>query len=194
MKKLRTILKKKEVYFSTKLPTHNQILKVLNSQRKPKKLNRTIIAQPTTNITPFVICDRKLQHYSEIKSWLKNYPVYFVSAGEKLKNLDVFPTHINNILKRTNNKKISGFISLGGGSVGDFTGFVASVYKRRTPIIHIPSTWLSAMDSAHGGKTALNTKKIKNVIGSYCFPTAVFIVKQLLFFYRKRKKNPLKEN
>ena len=102
------------------------------------------------------------------------------------------PTHINNILKRTNNKKISVFISLGGGSVGDFTGFVASVYKRRTPLIHIPSTWLSAMDSTHGGKTALNTKEIKNMIGSYCFPKAVFIVKQLLSSLPKKEQESTK--
>ncbi|MDE0118995.1 MAG: 3-dehydroquinate synthase [Bdellovibrionales bacterium] len=209
MKTLKTKLEKKGVYFSTKLPSHPQISKILNIQkttskgimdlsksfqssspRKKEKINRKLLsswkeqskhAQYNNKVSPLVICDRKLQQYPEVNTWLKNYPVYFVSAGEKLKNIDFFPTHINKILKISTHKKLSGFISLGGGSVGDFTGFIASVYKRGVPLIHIPSTWLSAMDSAHGGKTALNTKEIKNIIGSYCFPKAVFIVKKLLY-------------
>ena len=190
MKTIKTKLRNKRVYFSTKLPSHNQVLKALNVCKDIKKAQKD--QRSITDIVPLVICDRKLQHQLEIKAWLKNYPVYFVSAGEKLKSLDVFPGHINNILKKINSKKIAGFISLGGGSVGDFTGFVASVYKRGMPLIHIPSTWLSAMDSAHGGKTALNAGKIKNVLGSYCFPQAVFIVKELLFILPEKEKKSAK--
>ena len=106
--------------------------------------------------------------------------VYFVSAGEELKNVENFPKHIKNVLKRSAGQNISGFVGMGGGSVGDFTGFLASVYKRGRPVVHIPTTWLSAMDSAHGGKTALNAGQVKNVLGTYLFPRAVFIVKELL--------------
>ena len=162
MKSIKIKLKDKGVYFSTTLPSWSRILKI-------------------TGASPLVISDRKLLSYPEVTSWLKKSLVYFVSGGEKLKNLDSFSRYVNSILKQVKNKKISGFVSLGGGSVGDFTGFLASVYKRGTPLIHIPSTWLSAMDSAHGGKTALNVGQVKNVLGSYCFPKAVFIVKPFLF-------------
>ena len=56
---------------------------------------------------------------------------------------------------------------LGGGSVGDFGGFVASIFKRGVRLVQIPSTWLAAIDSAHGGKTALNVEGVKNQIGTF---------------------------
>ena len=52
---------------------------------------------------PFIICDRALMSVPEVKSWLKKNLVYSVSAGEELKNINHFPKHINNILKK--NKK-----------------------------------------------------------------------------------------
>lgn len=162
MKAIKIKLKNKGVSFSTKMPSPRRILKI-------------------TGASPLVICDRKLQSCPGVTLWLEKYLVYFVSGGEELKNLDSFSKHISNILKIIKKKNISGFISLGGGSVGDFTGFLASVYKRGVPLVHIPSTWLSSMDSAHGGKTALNVGQVKNVLGSYCFPKAVFIVKPVLF-------------
>ena len=73
--------------------------------------------------------------------------------------------------------------------MGDFTGFLASVYKRGVFLIHIPTTWLSAMDSAHGGKTALNVPPFKNLLGSYCFPQAVLVVKSLLFRLPEKERN-----
>ncbi len=182
----KTELKKKKVYFSDHFPSHSRLLRVLEYQRGGN------IKVSMLDAAPLVICDRKLQSHPEVISWLENYLVYFVSGGEKIKNLDSLPRHINNILRIIKNKKIIGFISLGGGSVGDFTGFLASVYKRGVPLIHIPSTWLSAMDSAHGGKTALNVGEVKNVIGSYCFPQAVFTVKNLLSTLSEKERESAK--
>ena len=192
MKTLKAKLEKKGVYFSTKLPSHHQIFKTLHFQGNTRYFSQKGGPFSKRDTTPLVICDRKLKQNQEVNAWLKNYPVYFVSAGEKLKTLDTFHTHINKIIKISAQKKISGFISLGGGSVGDFTGFIASIYKRGVPLVHIPSTWLSAMDSAHGGKTALNTEEIKNIVGSYCFPKAVFIVKELLFSLPEKEKESAK--
>ncbi len=185
---MKKICRENGVYFLEKLPSYNQIIKAGNGGRPPGKEDKLSKA----DAKPLVICDRKLRYREEVKYWLKNYPVYFVSAGEGLKDMEVFPAHINNILKKTKNKKISGFVSLGGGSVGDFTGFLASVYKRGVPLVHIPSTWLSAMDSSHGGKTALNVGRIKNLIGSYCFPKAVFLVKELLSSLPEKEKQSAK--
>ena len=50
--------------------------------------------------------------------------------------------------------------------------------------MHFPTTWLAALDSAHGGKTAVNFQNVKNLLGTYHFPKAVFVVKELL------KQNP----
>ena len=73
----------------------------------------------------------------------------------------------------------------GGGSLTDLTGFLASIYKRGLPVVHFPTTWLAALDSAHGGKTAVNFQNIKNLLGTYHFPKAVFIISDLL------KQNPI---
>jgi 3-dehydroquinate synthase len=72
------------------------------------------------------------------------------------------------------------FVAVGGGSVGDFVGFMASVFKRGSTLIQIPSTWLAAIDSAHGGKTALNIKCFKNQIGTFYPAQKIILCKQLL--------------
>ena len=66
------------------------------------------------------------------------------------------------------------FIALGGGVVGDLTGFVASTYLRGVDFIQIPTTVLAMVDSSVGGKTAINLKAGKNLCGAFYQPIAVF--------------------
>lgn len=65
-------------------------------------------------------------------------------------------------------------IAIGGGVIGDLAGFVASTFNRGIPIIHAPTTMLAMVDSSIGGKTAINTKHGKNLIGTTYQPAAVF--------------------
>ena len=131
-----------------------------------------------------VVCDRKLKNTPFIQSWLKNpkFSFYFVSAGEGTKSIERLPIHLKTILSlsKSYGKDQLVFVSLGGGSIEDLTGFLSSIYKRGFPLIHIPTTWLAALDSAHGGKNALNFLGIKNIVGTYHFPQAVFIVEEIL--------------
>lgn len=108
--------------------------------------------------------------------------VYFVRSGESLKDVADFPAHILELHQLSEGiaPKDLTFVSLGGGSVGDFVGFAASVYKRGVSLIHVPTTWLSAIDSAHGGKTALNLAKAKNQIGTFYSAQQVWLVESLL--------------
>lgn len=108
--------------------------------------------------------------------------VYFVRSGESLKDVVDFPAHILEIHRLSDGiaPKDLTFVSLGGGSVGDFAGFIASIYKRGVSLIHVPTTWLSAIDSAHGGKTALNLAKAKNQIGTFYSAQQVWLVESLL--------------
>ena len=128
----------------------------------------------------FVICDRKLK--LKIKNRSQNKNIYFVKGGESLKDIEQFSLHTKKIVKRVlaMPQPPLFFMGVGGGSVTDFTGFFASIYKRGTPVNYTPTTLLSAIDAVHGGKTALNVSSVKNVLGSYHFPKKIFIVKNLL--------------
>ncbi|MCE3009213.1 MAG: 3-dehydroquinate synthase [Proteobacteria bacterium] len=113
---------------------------------------------------------------------LKSKHVYWVQSGETLKNIHLFPQHVENLVDLCKDLDLSALkvVAIGGGSVGDFAGFFASIYRRGVGLIHIPSTWLAAMDSAHGGKTALNLGLAKNQIGSFYSAEKVVLVKPLL--------------
>jgi len=66
-------------------------------------------------------------------------------------------------------------IALGGGVIGDMTGFVASIYMRGIPFIQIPTTLLAQVDSGIGGKTGVDTDAGKNLLGTFHQPKGVFI-------------------
>lgn len=129
-----------------------------------------------------LIYDKVLQ--KKYSSWIKKFPNSMpVVAGEKLKTLESFNTLIQKIHHSSKGKSTQELklIALGGGSVGDFVGFCASVYRRGVGFINIPSTWLSAIDSAHGGKTALNLKDSKNQLGSFYPAEQIVICKEVIF-------------
>lgn len=127
---------------------------------------------------PILIYDRKLKkHFSK---WIKSYPLSLpVSAGEGLKSLSSLEKIVNQILSQSKGQKVL-LVSFGGGSVTDFVGFLGSVLHRGTPVVHFPSTWLAAIDSAHGGKTALNVGNFKNQLGTYWAADETHLVSQVL--------------
>ena len=97
---------------------------------------------------------------------------YKFQACEKNKNIN----YVNKILKILLNKNFSRqdcLITVGGGITGDVGGFAASMYKRGLNFINIPTTLLSQVDSSIGGKTGVNTKEGKNLIGSFYQPKLV---------------------
>lgn len=126
-----------------------------------------------------LIYDQYLLTLPNIQKWIESFPQrYSVKSGESLKNVQQLPKHLENLSKWI--FKTEQVYVLGGGSVGDFGGFVASILRRGIPVIQIPSTWLAALDSAHGGKTALNVGGFKNQVGTFHFPQQVWIVQSLL--------------
>ncbi|MEY4617555.1 MAG: hypothetical protein RJB66_2515 [Pseudomonadota bacterium] len=118
-----------------------------------------------------------------VAHWLQQFPfVYVVSGGEQLKDVRHLPGHLEKIFKLLGDHGHRGLTlcAIGGGSVGDFAGFVASIFKRGIDFIQIPSTWLATIDSAHGGKNGLNVGLLKNQIGTFWHPKKVFIVDEVL--------------
>tara|TARA_B100000963_G_scaffold168452_1_gene146373 strand:+ start:166 stop:1272 length:1107 start_codon:yes stop_codon:yes gene_type:complete len=138
----------------------------------PKKIK--LICPKTKKIA--VIIDKKVPHgfKAKLKTILKNYNTSFIpfSASEKNKSIKT----INNILKRLflkNFNRSDLIIGVGGGITGDVTGFAASIFKRGINFINIPTTLLSQVDAAIGGKTGVNSNYGKNLIGSFYQPKLV---------------------
>jgi len=106
----------------------------------------------------------------------------YCKAGESLKQVTTFAELMPKIIELSAGigKKDLNIVAIGGGSIGDFAGFVASTLKRGVRLIQIPTTWLAAVDSAHGGKTALNCGAYKNQIGSFHQAEKIYLVKDLL--------------
>ena len=107
---------------------------------------------------------------------------YPVTAGEQLKDVAAFGEHAAAVTQLVGGASPGDLtvVAAGGGSVGDFGGFLASVLKRGVRLTHVPTTWLSAIDSAHGGKTALNVGGVKNQIGTFHPAAEVWVLKPLL--------------
>lgn len=97
-----------------------------------------------------------------------------IESGELSKTLE-FSAHIWQTLLENKADKTSVLLNLGGGVVSDLGGFTASVFKRGIDFIHIPTSLLAMADASVGGKTGIDFNGIKNVIGSFSQPCAVFI-------------------
>jgi 3-dehydroquinate synthase len=111
-----------------------------------------------------------------------------IKDGEQYKNIDT----INQILDFCFDKKLnrsSVLIAFGGGVVGDMTGFCASIYQRGIDFVQIPTTLLSQVDASVGGKTGINNKYGKNLIGAFYQPKAVYIDSFFLNTLPKREFN-----
>tara|TARA_B100000963_G_scaffold330059_1_gene319891 strand:+ start:924 stop:2024 length:1101 start_codon:yes stop_codon:yes gene_type:complete len=124
----------------------------------------------------FLIIDKKIPKklILNIKKSLKKKEIYIYlfNATEANKNFN----YVNKILEIMLSKNLSRedcIISVGGGITGDISGFVASLYKRGLKYINIPTTLLAQVDSSIGGKTGVNSKHGKNLIGSFYQPDIV---------------------
>lgn len=131
-----------------------------------------------------VIFDRILLKNSSFKKWIAQFKLALpVQAGESLKTVQQYAKVLNQIQTWQKQNLITQklqFVAIGGGSVGDFTGFLASTYQRGCPLVQIPSTWLAAVDSAHGGKNGLNLNNTKNQIGTIYPADKIILSKALL--------------
>jgi len=92
--------------------------------------------------------------------------------GEEYKTLEVLNKVFDKLLASRFSRQVT-VIALGGGVIGDMSGFAASCYQRGVPFIQIPTTLLSQVDSSVGGKTAVNHALGKNMIGAFYQPQCV---------------------
>ncbi len=102
-----------------------------------------------------------------------------VESGEASKSIETFTKLLHIMLDNDFSRKDC-VVAVGGGVVGDLSGFVASAYMRGVDFYNIPTTLLSQIDSSIGGKTAINFGGIKNIVGAFYQPKKVLIDPELL--------------
>ena len=110
-----------------------------------------------------------------------------VPAGEQAKNFKHLESLLNCLLE-LRVERSDAIIALGGGVIGDLAGFAASILRRGIDVIQIPTTLLAQVDSSVGGKTAINTRHGKNLVGSFHQPKLVLADTDVLGTLPKRDK------
>lgn len=127
-----------------------------------------------------IVTDRHVaRHY--LKSSLEGIKRYgmepvpiILTPGEQSKTLKTVE-QILDVLARHRFERSSMLVALGGGVVGDMAGFAASIYQRGIPYIQVPTTLVAQVDSSVGGKTGVDHRLGKNLIGSFYQPRAVWV-------------------
>ena len=153
---------------------------LLSSADKYFKLDRKVFIVTDSNVPK--------EYAAAVSKCCKSAMIYTVAEGEgskSLKTLEAVLTEMMNFgLKRGD-----AAIAVGGGVVGDLTGFAASVYMRGIDFYNVPTTLLSQVDSSIGGKTAVNLGSTKNIVGAFHQPKAVLIDTDVLKTLPKRQIN-----
>ena len=104
----------------------------------------------------------------------KELHIITVPDGEEYKNQESIDIILKSMFENRFNRK-SLLIAFGGGVIGDMTGYASSIYQRGIDFVQIPTTLLSQVDASVGGKTGMNNKYGKNLIGAFHQPKAVYI-------------------
>ena len=121
----------------------------------------------------FCVIDSKIKiNLKHIKQ--KNIITFSIQCGEKIKSFDGYKNLSEKLIKSNINRK-SVIIAIGGGTLGDLSGFVASTVLRGLDFYLIPTTLLSQVDSSIGGKNGINTIYGKNLLGTFYQPKEVLI-------------------
>lgn len=113
-------------------------------------------------------------YLAQIKQSFASFQVseVILPDGEEFKNLTVLNQIFDALLQNHFERKCT-LVALGGGVIGDMTGFAAACYQRGVPFIQIPTTLLAQVDSSVGGKTGVNHELGKNMIGAFHQPRCV---------------------
>ncbi|PCJ47713.1 MAG: 3-dehydroquinate synthase [Moraxellaceae bacterium] len=139
------------------------------SSLMPVLNGRQLMVVTNTTVAPLYL-ERVVQSLSSIA----DVDTVILPDGEQYKNLDTLNSIFTALLEKVHNRKTT-LIALGGGVVGDMTGFAAASYQRGVDFIQIPTTLLSQVDSSVGGKTGVNHALGKNMIGAFYQPKSVLI-------------------
>ena len=135
-----------------------------------------------------LIFDRSIIKNRLVKKLLSRFSSrsLIIKGEEKIKSIENYSSLIEKIIKKGIQRK-SIIYSFGGGTIGDLSGFLASTIMRGIEHVMIPTSLLAMVDSAIGGKTGINSKFGKNLIGTFNLPKKVFISSDFLKSLPKRE-------
>lgn len=150
------------------------------------------IQQVYTNKKIYIITDDIVEklYLNQVKDNLKEYEVntVVVPHGEASKSIEIYTKVVEELLDK-DIRRNELLLALGGGVIGDLTGFVAATLYRGLPYVSIPTTLLSQMDSSIGGKTGIDFCERKNILGCFKQPKLVLIDPKTLATLPKREWN-----
>ena len=123
-----------------------------------------------TNVAPLYL--EKTEE--ELKKMFAHVSSFTIPAGEQNKHLDTVTDILRHLIEEGMDR--SGLlVALGGGVVGDITGFVSAIYLRGIDFMQIPTTLLAQVDSSVGGKTGVDLESYKNMVGAFHQPVLVYM-------------------
>ena len=135
-----------------------------------------------TNVAPLYV--------SSLQELLEQYfslcTVHVIPAGEDHKNTDTVGTVYEHLIQKGFDRKDL-LLALGGGVVGDLTGFAAATYLRGIDFVQLPTTLLAQVDSSIGGKTGVDFLQYKNMVGAFYMPKLVYMNLSTLLSLPKRQ-------
>ena len=131
---------------------------------------------PYKTLKPVIITDRNVSgfHLAKWKEIIPQAEVLIIPPGDASKSPDMLDNIYTFLLER-NYHRDTLIIALGGGVVGDLAGYAAATFMRGVQLLQIPTSLLAMVDAAIGGKTGINHRLGKNLIGAFKQPAAVFI-------------------
>jgi len=153
---------------------------------KANSINNKIRKIVIENNNTIFLIDKKVFHiFKKLKNYKKQKYI-IINCSEKIKNFNYYTDLTHKILNKGVDRN-SVLVAIGGGTLGDLSGFIASTVLRGIKLILIPTTLLSQVDSSVGGKNGINTIHGKNLIGTFYQPSAVFIDPNVLSSLPKRE-------
>lgn len=124
-------------------------------------------------VDAFVLEHHRASFEPLLKEQFSDLNVFEIPRGERAKSMNIYQKVLDFLLVNGVGRGTPVF-AIGGGVTGDLAGFAAATVLRGVPLVHIPTTVLAMVDSSIGGKTGVNHKTGKNLIGSFYQPEAVF--------------------
>ena len=157
---------------------------IINVNTSSKKYDVIIEKNILSKVNNYLNLNRKVliitddgiptSYIDTIKKQCLNPFVYVIKQGEASKNFINYQ-NILSFMIENNFTRSDVIVAIGGGVIGDLSGFVSSTYMRGIDFYNIPTTLLAQVDSSIGGKTAIDLNGIKNVVGTFYQPSCVII-------------------